>query len=267
MEIAVRPLDAPFGAEVIGLRDPAALDDAAAAALREAWKRYSLLLFRDLTIDPEQQLELAAVFGEVSQQGENHKRTGAYGFISNVVEGGNAPIGELPFHMDHCFYPKPLRGLTLYAIDVPSSGGDTVFSNGALAFDLLPSELRVKAGGLRALHVHDYAQKAYVGRIREAEIPPEAPRAAHPVAFPHPLTGKPILYVCRRHTDRILDVPTEESEALLEELIPYSHRPEVVYRHAWRPSDLVVWDNIALQHARTEFDPAEKRTLRRVQIS
>lgn len=266
MEITIRPLDAPFGAEVRGLDDPARLD-AAAETLREAWKRYALLLFRDLAIDAEQQLRIAAVFGEVSQQGENHKRTGAYGFISNVVEGGNAPIGELPFHMDHCFYPKPLRGLTLYAIDVPPTGGDTVYSNGVLAFELLPSDLRDRVGSLRALHVHDYAQKAYVGRIREAEIPAEAPRAAHPVAFPHPATGKPILYVCRRHTDRILDVAPDESEWLLDELIPYSHRPEVVYRHAWRPGDLIVWDNIALQHARTEFDPNAKRTLRRVQIT
>ena len=75
-----------------------------------------------------------------------------------------------------------------------------------------------------------------------------------------------MLLVNRMMTDEVVGLPPAEGEALLQELFAHLEAPEIVYRHAWRPDDLVIWDNRALQHARMNFDPAQKRVLRRIPI-
>ena len=267
---AIRPLSDAGGAELIGIDARLDLDDAVKERIRAAFARHGFIVLRGQDISLEDQLRFGRIFGEISAQGENAKETGGVTFVSNAVEGGTNPRGELTFHIDHSFYPKPLRAIMLYAMQVPPHGGDTMFANARLAYARLPQSLRDRIDGLRAMHVYDYAysrgDKAGM-RIREADIGPEAPRAVHPVALIHPVTGEHILYVSRRHVDRILDIPEHESEALLDELMSYFEDPSIIYVHQWRVGDLVVFDNLAVQHARTDFDPQHKRHMRRIQIA
>jgi taurine dioxygenase len=96
----------------------------------------------------------------------------------------------------------------------------------------------------------------------------EAPTAVHPVAYRHPDSGATLLYVCEFFTSHIEGLPLDESEALLEELFEHIRRPEHVHEHAWHEGDLIVWDNIAVQHGRPSFRNLDaRRTLRRVGVN
>jgi taurine dioxygenase len=88
----------------------------------------------------------------------------------------------------------------------------------------------------------------------------------HPVVIRHPATGRPALFVNRLMTDSIAGMPRAESDALLEQLFQYVEEPDNIYEHAWRVGDALIWDNLATLHARTDFDPKERRALRRTAI-
>ncbi|GAC1454585.1 MAG: TauD/TfdA family dioxygenase [Gemmatimonadaceae bacterium] len=268
-EIVVRPLSPAGGADIVGLDLREELSETVRHQLREAWHKHALLIFRGQELAEERQKRVAEIFGELSLQGRNAPKGGGINYVSNVAQDGANPNGELTFHTDHSFFATPLRGLMLYAIEVPPEGGDTLFANAKLAYQLLPEPLRERIATLQALHVYDYgfSRERYGPRVREKDLTDDSSKAVHPVVLVHPDTGEKILYVSYRHVDRILDLSPDESEALLEELQTYLYRPEIVYRHKWTPHDLAVWDNLALQHARTDFDPKYRRHLRRCQIA
>lgn len=255
------------GARVDGIDLSQPLGEPARASLREALDRHGVLVFPDQRLDPEQQLAVAEIFGEVSQQGDNAARAGRYGHISNDYKVGFAGEGELRFHADHCFFPKPLRALMLYAVELPPAGGDTLFADARAAYANLPAGLKERIATLRARHAYDYPSARGHFRAGVEELPRTATVAEHPVVFVHPRSKQPLLYVNRELTYEIVGFSAEESAALLDELIGYVNDDSVIYRHVWKLRDLVVWDNIAMQHARTPFDQQHKRTLRRVQIA
>jgi hypothetical protein len=164
------------------------------------------------------------------------------------------------------FFDQLLPAICLYAEEVTRTGGTTIFADTRKAHDRLPTDLRDRLAGLEAMHLYDYANDYGDHRFRVATAAPEAPRATHPVVLPHATTGRPLLYVNRLMTDSIVGLGDAESEALLDELMTFFEGDEVRYVHTWRVHDLVVWDNLALQHGRTDFPPTERRCLRRVQI-
>jgi taurine dioxygenase len=151
----------------------------------------------------------------------------------------------------------------LHALELPSSGGDTLFANGFAAYNALPQELKTRLSGMRALNVYDYASNP---TLRAEMLSPDAKSAVHPVFRTHPATERKSLYVNRLMTWRIVDLPESESRDMLAFLFDHQERPEFVYRHQWRIGDLVLWDNRSCLHARTGFDPAERRRLRRVTV-
>src|SRR5690606_26924401 len=169
---------------------------------------------------------------------------------------------------DQCYYEEPCQATLLYAIEVPAVGGDTLFADAYGAFATLDRELRDRLWGLRALNVYDYAGNptGAGGAGAGGEPDPDAPRAVHPVVIRHPVTGRPALYVNRLMTVRLLDTDPDESAALLGRLFDHQEQDRFVYHHRWRPGDLVLWDNRCVLHARTAFDPAARRILRRVTV-
>lgn len=267
MSIAVRPLSPVIGAEIAGIDLREEIDPGDWNAIERAWRDHHLLLFRDQKLSAEQQVAFSCRFGPVSRQGGNMQHSRDYMHISNAVEGGALPNGELLFHSDHAFYPTVMKGITLYAVDVPTQGGDTLFANAERAYENLPQRLKHRVSELSARHVYDYARDRGDSRVTIDELGEKAVQAVHPVAWPHPETGRKVLFVNEFMTHEIVGLPRDESEGLLRDLLAYIRDPGVIYQHQWRVGDLVIWDNRSLQHARTNFDPAEKRTLRRVPIA
>jgi taurine dioxygenase len=267
--VRVRPLSPAVGAEIVGvdLREP--LDDATFAQILDAWHKHLVILLRDQKLTEEDQVRFAERFGppariHTKQFVQKHP---AVMLISNIREDGK-PIGALPdgemhFHTDQCHQERPAMASMLYAIEIPSEGGNTLFANAYTAYETLPAELKRRIEGRKAVNAYDYDTGA---TIRGGDVSADAPSYAHPVVRTHPATGRKALYVNRLMTRRIEGLPAQESQELLNRLFDHQERPEFVYEHVWRPSDILMWDNRCTLHARTDFSAEERRLLRRVTI-
>jgi taurine dioxygenase len=265
--MAIRPLSPAIGVEVVGVDLSAPLDDARFAAIRRAWEENCVVLFRGQALTDQQQLAFASRFGTPATV----NRDGGVLYISNIRENGqligSLPDGEMHFHSDQCYVERPAMATMLYAMEIPSKGGNTLFANGFRAYDTLPDTLKAKLTGKRALNAFDH-NGSYGGSttLRSTNMRPGVKQYAHPVFRTHPAVGRKSLYVNRLMTQDIIGLPDEESDAILNFLFEHIERPEFVYEHVWTVGDLILWDNRSCCHARTDFSAAERRKLRRVTV-
>src|SRR3989441_3355602 len=253
---ALRPLSPALGVEIIGVDLSEEIDDYAFAQIRDAWHQNLLILLRGQELSEEDQVRFAEKFGPPAVIHTKQFVCGhpAVMLISNIREDGK-PIGALPdgemhFHTDQCHQERPAMASMLYAIEVPSQGGNTLFANGYKAYETLPAEIKRRIDGRRALNAYDYDNASTRRGTRLAD---GVPSCVHPVVRTHPATGRRALYVNRLMTVRIEGMPAQESDGLLDFLFDHQERREFVYEHVWRPRDLVMWDNRCTLHARTDF--------------
>jgi alpha-ketoglutarate-dependent taurine dioxygenase len=268
----IRPLSRAIGIEVSGIDLSGPVDPHVFAEIRRAWEKNCIALFRGQNLDELAQVRFASLFGPLGvavndldpDKGGSHP---AILYVSNVKRDGKVtgilPDGEMFFHSDTCYMERPAMASMLYAIEVPRSGGNTVYANGFAAYDALPDAIKARLRGKRALNVYDYEGAP---RHRASVLPDNVKRYAHPILRAHEPTGRKSLYVNRLMTWAIEDLPADESREMLEFLFEHQERPEFVYEHIWAPGDLMVWDNRSCLHARTNFDPNERRRLRRVTV-
>jgi taurine dioxygenase len=260
------PLSLSVGAEIaeLDLRQP--LTTETVAALREIWTDRGLLVFRNNDLTIEDQIRFAAYFGTPSETNTrtDPDRDPRILLISNIRENGKPigalPDGELQFHSDSAFHEEPLMATLLYSVEVPSKGGDTLFSNATAAYDHLPAPLKEQLEDLTAVNGYDYSTQVK----RASYDRSSGPHAIHPVLRTHPETGRKAIYVNRLMTEEICDLPDADSDKLLSDLFGRLEDPDIRYTHVWKTGDLLMWDNRFVQHARTDFPTTERRLLRRI---
>ena len=268
-EFGVRPLSASIGAEIVGIDLSQPMSDALFAKVLDTWHRNLVILFRDQQLSEDDQVRFGARFGPpaVSHTKRFTTKNPAVMLISNIRENGQMigalPDGEMHFHSDQCHQERPAMASMLYALEVPSKGGNTLFANGYKAYETLPESIKKRIEGRKALNAYDYEAAAmHRGtRLREG-----IPSCWHPAVRTHPATGKKALYVNRLMTIAIEGMPEEESDSLLGTLFDHQEQPQLVFEHVWRPHDLLLWDKRCALHARTDFSAAERRLLRRLTI-
>jgi len=252
-----RPLHADLGVEVLGFDlqhggSPAEID-----ALRGAYDTHQMLLFRGGgRVSPERHVEIAGWFGPPGPV----DNSGQGDFVSVLQNEEAAGSMQLPFHSDLTYTDCPIKAICLQAIAVPDGGTSTTFVSGMAAWDRLPAHLRTELADTTLRHV-------YASRMAGYDWPDFV--AEHPVRKLHARTGRPILMVTEHHADRILELDEARSAAVIAELCTYLYAPEARYEHWWQLDDLLIWDNLALQHARTRPSaPSEgKRALQRVALA
>ena len=252
-----RPLHPDFGAEVLDFNIQTGGTAEEIEELRRAYDDYSMLLFRGGgRLAPERHVEIAGWFGPP----EPVDNSGEGDFVSVLQNGDSAGSMKLPFHSDLTYTDDPIQAICLQAIELPSKPTSTTYVSGSAAWFSLPADLQARLEGLTLRHF-------YRTRMREFDWPDFI--AEHPVRKSHPRTGKPILFVTENHAERILELDEDESRALIDELFGHLYAPERQYEHVWQLNDVLMWDNLVLQHARTEqSDPGEgKRALQRVALS
>ena len=264
----VRPLSPALGAEILGvdLRNP--IDDALKQTFLDTWHQYLVILLRNQTLDEDTQVRFAEMFGPpapVTSGRTFSVKHPAVMLISNIRQDGK-PIGALPdgemhFHTDQCHQPVPAKATVLYAIEIPSQGGNTLFSNAYAAYETLLGRIKERLAGRRAFNAYDQDTTT-----RSAGYDNARASAWHPAVRTHPATGRKALYVNRLMTREIEGLPRAESDALLQMLFDHQEQPQFVYEHVWRPGDILMWDNRCTLHARTDFSAGERRLLRRVTI-
>jgi taurine dioxygenase len=269
-------LSPALGAQASGVDLRRPLDDATIKALRDAFDQNVVLVIRDQKLSEDDQLRGAGYFGKVavrrkpapgmSNPGGDYDTP--FMFVSNIVENGK-PIGafgdgEMWFHHDTSYYPEPHRATLLYSMQLPSSGGNTCFANMYKAYENIPSALRKRLEGRKVLQVHDYKRRE---RLDLDQIDLASVRHhEQPIFITHPATGRKALYISRLMSARIVGFSRAESEGALEQLFEISEDASIIYEHAWRLGDLVIWDNWCSIHARKDFPREEPRLMRRLTI-
>ena len=272
--LSIEALHDAIGAEVSGVDLRRPLGDAEIAAIEAAWLEHIVLVFRGQELDQAAQLRFAGQFGVVGERSrpaeirpEGADSHPAIMLVSNIRRNGR-PIGSLPdgemwFHHDMCYVAEPYRGTMLYAIDIPSHGGNTLFANMYAAYDRLDAATKERIAGARALQIYNYSVTEKVPLDADLD---DYPHYVQPVTITHPRTGRRALYVNPLITARIEGLAERESDALLEELFGFADDRSLIYEHVWREGDLVMWDNWCSCHARTDFPETERRLLRRCTI-
>ncbi|MCH7487005.1 MAG: TauD/TfdA family dioxygenase, partial [Proteobacteria bacterium] len=127
----------------------------------------------------------------------------------------------------------------------------------------LPAGEKARIETWRVLNVYDYGGNP---TVRGYHVNPDAPRFVHPLVIVHPVTGERLLFANRLMSVRIEGLDRDESDRVLTRLFDHAEQSRFIFEHAWKAGDLVMWDNLAVMHARTDFDPAEGRVLRRVAV-
>jgi taurine dioxygenase len=274
--ITAMPTGAALAAEIRGA-DLRNLTDAAFAQIHRLWLEHLVLLFRGQTLTDDQLIAFSRRLGEldwapVQETGRRFVdgRPELY-VISNVVENGE-PIGSLGageavWHTDMSYIAQPPKASVLYALEVPTSGGDTGFVNMYRGYEALPPALKRRIEGLKIKHDGTYNSGGYLRQGIEAiDDPVRSPGQVHPLVCTHPETRKRVLYLGRRRNAYIVGLPLAESEALLDEIWSYATRDEHTWYNQWRVGDLVLWDNRCTMHRRDAFESTARRIMHRTQI-
>jgi taurine dioxygenase len=244
---------APFGVEVVAdMRN--AMDQAGQQALKELFSAEKLLVFRNQNLTFEDQLRVAGYCGTVLRDDDYHE----------ISAEGNLGAIALCFHSDLSFTAAPHDGLSLHALDVNDGQTSTRFANGIRAWERLPEPTKLQIKNKRALALMSLIQSR---RSLPADPPASLPRAFHDVVMKHPATGENILYITEMHSAFIEGFEQTESDALLAELFAQLYAPENIYEHRWVKGDLVIWDNLALQHGRPSLEGCTPRRLQRVTLA
>jgi len=283
LDIRVTPLAPACGAEISGVDLSKPLDEGEVRAIKEAWSKHLVLVFRGQQVSQDDQLRFASYFGDLGirkkapealrsrNEGtvqEANKDADKVLLVTNIKVDGK-PIGafgdgEFWFHIDSGYSARPYKYTFLYALELPSRGGNTMFSNMYKAYEAVPASLKEKLTGRKALHIHEY------NRAKQANSSGDIsgiPHYAHPVFITHPDTGRKTLFVDRLMTTRIEGMSQDESDAVLNQLYEIGERREFIFEHEWRLGDFLMWDNRCTIHARTWFPPEENRLLRRCTVS
>ena len=266
--IEIRALGPAFGAEVADFEPHVPVDDATCARLRDAFDQYGLLVIRDLDIDYAAQVWLTRMLigkeHEVDDPSSGRPPAQDTWYISNQRENSAAPYGRLQFHADAMWADEPFEVLSLYGLEVAQPAVPTYFASAVHAWRTLPGDLRNRVMGLHALHTAAGARRGDLTNVVTLTVD-RPPTTVKPLALTHPRTGETILYACEQMTQEIPDLSADESELLLERLFDHMYDPAARVEHHWREGDLVVWDNLAVQHARPNVDnDGPPRTLRKV---
>lgn len=273
----IRPLAAPLGAEVLNLKLDQPLPDEAFARIRHAFSDHHVLVFRKQDITPTQHVQFSRRFGPLQIhvlrqfQLPGHEEILQ---ISNIRENGK-PIGlgdaGAFWHSDLSYKAVPSLGSLLHARELPDTGGDTHFANMHLAWETLPASLQKILLPLKAEHsyVKRYAEQRakapWRPALTQAQLDEVRP-VVHPVVTTHPENGRKTLFVNEHFTSRIVGLPQDESEDILQQLFAHSVRPEFIYTHQWQKNDMVFWDNRSVIHLAGGTPDDQRRRLNRTTV-
>ncbi|MEE8445428.1 MAG: TauD/TfdA family dioxygenase, partial [Alphaproteobacteria bacterium] len=210
----IRPLSPACGAEIVGLDISRTLPEQTIDDIRAAWREHIVLVFRGQELTEPRQLAFAARFGELGQrkQAPDALRARTEGteqtdnrvlLVSNkMVDGkpiGSFGDGDMWYHIDSGYTERPYKYTFLYGVELPSTGGNTLFSNTYAAYDALPADMKDKLAGRKALHIHQYERRKRVDISGDFSA---SPHWFHPVFITHPETGRKALFVDRLMTRR-----------------------------------------------------------------
>ena len=280
--ITVTRIGKHLGAEISGVDLSKPLDDNTFAQIANAFFDNEVAFFRNQNITPAQQIAFTRRFGILEAHVRKESRLGGHDEIfvlSNKLDAHGKAIGAQDagrfWHSDLSYKREPSMLSALYAVEVPVKDGvalgNTYFASTTAAYAALPEATQQHLQGLKNVHSYrEYRLKNYAGQqddirrgirtVQEHAPTPEqlasVPDTEMAVVRTHPVTGRKGLFINEGHTSHLTGMSRAESDAQLAELYAHITQPEFIYGHSWRVGDLLMWDNIAVQHKATfDYDP------------
>jgi alpha-ketoglutarate-dependent taurine dioxygenase len=229
VDLDLVPLAGCIAAEVHTPLTDLLADDTTHAPLRDALVEHQVLVLCGASPTPEQHIALAEIFGRPKPPEDQNPRHPDHQDIC-VFDSDDGYKAD-KWHADETFTDSPVTGAVLTIRTRPAFGGDTIWANTAAAHDALSNGMKTLLANRRARH-----------EITEAVF------AVHPVIRTHPVSGRRLIYVNDTFTRGIVNLPPEESDAILPFLKRHVSRPDFTYRHSWTDGDVVIWDNRSTQH-------------------
>ena len=248
------------------------------AKIETAFNEHSVIVFRDQSITPDQQLAFSDRFGALEINAFNKYALPDHPgvlMVSNIKENG-ADIGFADagshWHSDMSYTAHPPRCTILYAIEVPTQNGaptgDTLFASTAAAYDTLPDAMKARLAGLTAVHRFAAKERGVKAplKLTQAQID-KHPDVRHPVVRTHPNTGRKCLYVREGECVSIDAMEDAEALELIKQLSDLCVEERFIYRHKWRVGDVLMWDNCAVQHiALRDYEWPQRRMMHRTTV-
>jgi taurine dioxygenase len=268
-----------MGAEVTGADLSAPMDDTIFRQVQQIFLEHRVIAFRRQELTPLRFLDFANRFGRpephVLDQ-FHHPVQSDILILSNVKKNGK-PIGLADggtyWHSDYSYLEIPARATLLYSIEVPKTGGNTLFADQVTAYDDLPESMKTRIDSLVGIHLYGNRDDLDVHSRTVAYPPDERQKQArginvirHPLVRRHPLTGRKALYAVSGTSLGIEGMQEREALALLRELAAHSTQPKYQFSVSYGIGDVVVWDNAAVLHSATLVDPEDPRTLWRITV-
>ena len=274
--IDVQPVAGALGAEIHGVDLGQPMDDETFGEIHDAYLQHQVIFFRDQHMTPDQHKDFGRRFGELNIHPQYFPLDGHPEILPILKEPTDANnIGGV-WHADVTFFPEPVMGSILYALEVPEAGGDTMFANQYLAYETLSDGMKDMLDGMTATHSDDTLSDPGSARKRNEsrstklrEDSNGGPKIAseHPVVCTHPETGRKLLYVNKPFTQRFTGMTDEESQPLLEYLYAHSQKPEFTCRFRWAKNSVAFWDNRCVQHYALNDYPGQRRQLHRTTVA
>jgi taurine dioxygenase len=273
----VKPLCGALGAEVFDV-DLADLNEGTLGFVKQAFRDYLVLAFRDQSLTPEQLLQFATHIGPPVQTNYIKPLPGhpfVYGFVREADERKEVKNLGGDWHCDGSYTPEPPIAVALYGVDIPPYGGDTIFTNLHLAYEHLSEGMRGIVDRLVTINaasvLNPEGRDAGRGFVAQKGIKVEVTHdpdaeVEHPLVRIHPDTGRRTLWLPGFFGRRLKGMNDAESRLLLDYLEDHAHRPEFTCRVVWAKGTLTLWDNRAVQHVALNDYPGFRRAMHRVQI-
>ncbi|MCY3669951.1 MAG: TauD/TfdA family dioxygenase [Alphaproteobacteria bacterium] len=278
--LEIRPLAPEIGAEVTGFDMGKPLTDKLFEDIHAAWMRHMVLVFPDQPVSDEALLAFGRHFGELEvfhQDIIRSKRLPEIFRVSNVDEDGNLMAPNDPvqhqislarrWHTDSSYREKPSVGSLLHGVEVTEEGGETMFANMAAVLRALPADLRREVEGRRARHDFENLHRLKPLKPLTDEERARMPPVWQPIVRRHPETGQASLYISPIYNDAVEGMDPQGAAALVERLEAFIDDERFIYRHRWRPHDVLLWDNRCTTHRVTPYNPAHRRIMHRTTIA
>tara|TARA_Y100000588_G_scaffold113603_1_gene124680 strand:+ start:293 stop:1186 length:894 start_codon:yes stop_codon:yes gene_type:complete len=281
--IKIVPQQPNVAAEIIGVDIAMNLEQKTLLQVKELWLQYPVLIFRKQCITDAQQINFANNFGpleihpSVSHRSSTHPEIYR---VSNVGEDNKIMKAESVswqyleltwlWHTDSSFRKVPSMGSILHGIEIPPSGGETLFADMTRAFEALPKKEQNQIQHFQVFHSHDYiiSRSKWLSKQSRKGSYEHLPKVKHPLVRVHPETDKKSLFLSPHTMEGIEGFSEKEGRNLLEYLISHSTQKQFVYKHKWQVDDILMWDNRCTMHAVLPYKSGtERRIMHRTTIA
>ena len=291
--ITVNRIGKHLGAEISGVDLSRPINDDTFSKIAAAFYDNEVIFFRNQKLAPEQHIAFTRRFGILEQHVRKEHRLEGFPeilIVSNVRDSEGKAIGVEDagrfWHSDLSYKQVPSLLSALYALEVPIRDGkvlgDTSFASTTAAYDALSEDMKKRLQGLKNVHSYVYYRNRNIRaqkeeQVRGARVVQEhvltdehlrqVPDAEAPIVRTHPVTGRKGLFINEAHTSHIVGLPKQEGDALLKQICGHIIKPEFRYEHHWRTGDLLMWDNVAVQHkANFDYDLPLRRLMYRTTV-